>query len=454
MTYATDSILRRCTAQCRIDSPLGTLLLARTDAGLAGAWFESAEAPSRRRSTRRERDDDPLLRDAARQLRAYFAGERRRLRRCRSTCRARRSSAPSGTRCCASSPARRAATATIARRARHAGGEPRGRRGGRPQPGLDHRAVPPRRRQRRRAHRLCRRPRPQDGAAAARGSATRRRGARRERAPTAGAPLRPRDIAELIALAALWGGSFLFMRIAAPAFGPIALAFLRVAGAALLLVPLLAARGELGGAAPALARRSPSSASSTRPCPSSASPTRRCRSTPGCRRSSTRRRRSSPPSSPGSGSATGMTPLRVAGLAIGFAGVLWLGWDKADFRPGGSALGDRCVPARRRCRYGIAPSLTKRRLAGVPPLAVAAGSQLAAAVLLAVPAALRLAGGARRRRTAWLMAGAARRPRHRRRLHPLLPADRQRRPGERDRRDLPDPDLRRAVGRHRSSANG
>ena len=38
--------------------------------------------------------------------------------------------------------------------------------------------------------------------------------------------------------------------------------------------------------------------------------------------------------------------------------------------------------------YGIAPSLTKRRLTGVPPLAVAAGSQVAAALLLAVPAAL------------------------------------------------------------------
>jgi drug/metabolite transporter (DMT)-like permease len=46
--------------------------------------------------------------------------------------------------------------------------------------------------------------------------------------------LRPRDLAELIALAALWGGSFLFLRIAVPAFGPVAIAALRVAGAALL----------------------------------------------------------------------------------------------------------------------------------------------------------------------------------------------------------------------------
>ena len=74
MTYATESIHQHCTAQCRIDSPLGTMLLARTGTGLAGAWFESQkhhpdaiDAP--------ERGDDPLLRETARQLRAYFAGE-------------------------------------------------------------------------------------------------------------------------------------------------------------------------------------------------------------------------------------------------------------------------------------------------------------------------------------------------------------------------------------------
>ena len=74
MTYATTSILAHCTAQCRIASPLGTMLLARTDAGLAGAWFEmqkhhpeAIDAP--------ERNDDPLLASTASQLRAYFAGE-------------------------------------------------------------------------------------------------------------------------------------------------------------------------------------------------------------------------------------------------------------------------------------------------------------------------------------------------------------------------------------------
>ena len=46
-----------------------------------------------------------------------------------------------------------------------------------------------------------------------------------------------RDLGALIMLAALWGGSFLFMRIAAPALGPVVLAEARVliAGGALLL---------------------------------------------------------------------------------------------------------------------------------------------------------------------------------------------------------------------------
>ncbi|MBH9552965.1 DMT family transporter [Inhella gelatinilytica] len=54
-----------------------------------------------------------------------------------------------------------------------------------------------------------------------------------------------RDAVDLLALAAIWGASFLFMRLASPAFGPLTLAFLRVAGAAALLVPILAAQSGL-----------------------------------------------------------------------------------------------------------------------------------------------------------------------------------------------------------------
>ena len=71
----TDAIRSRCTAQSLIETPLGPLLLARTHAGLAGAWF-AAQKHHPAAIDAPERDDDPLLADAASQLRAYFAGER------------------------------------------------------------------------------------------------------------------------------------------------------------------------------------------------------------------------------------------------------------------------------------------------------------------------------------------------------------------------------------------
>jgi methylated-DNA-[protein]-cysteine S-methyltransferase len=67
--------LHQITAQARYDTPLGRVLIARTDTGLAGLWFESQkwhpepfDAP--------ERPDDPLLREAATQIADYFAGRR------------------------------------------------------------------------------------------------------------------------------------------------------------------------------------------------------------------------------------------------------------------------------------------------------------------------------------------------------------------------------------------
>ena len=63
-----------CTAQTTINTPLGTLLLARTAKGLAGVWFDGQKhhpAPL----TAVRRPDDALLRRAAEQLHAYFAGE-------------------------------------------------------------------------------------------------------------------------------------------------------------------------------------------------------------------------------------------------------------------------------------------------------------------------------------------------------------------------------------------
>lgn len=48
-----------------------------------------------------------------------------------------------------------------------------------------------------------------------------------------------KNFAELLLLAAIWGASFLFMRIAAPELGALAVAFLRIIVAALTLSPLL-----------------------------------------------------------------------------------------------------------------------------------------------------------------------------------------------------------------------
>ena len=196
--------------------------------------------------------------------------------------------------------------------------------------------------------------------------------------------MRARDAIELVALAALWGASFLFMRIAVPAFGPVALVFLRLAGAALLLVPLLAARGELASlrrhwraiavvgvlnsALPFLcfAYAALSITAGLSAILNSATPLFAAVVAwlwLGDR----------------------MTPLRIVGLAVGFAGVLWIGWDSADFKPGGSASAiAACLVAT--LSYAVAPSLAKRYLAGAPPLAAAAGSQLTAALLLALPA--------------------------------------------------------------------
>jgi methylated-DNA-[protein]-cysteine S-methyltransferase len=63
---------RVCT---RYESPLGTMLLAATDRGLAGVWFVGQRhGPDA--SGWREDPDHPVLREAIAQLAAYFAGER------------------------------------------------------------------------------------------------------------------------------------------------------------------------------------------------------------------------------------------------------------------------------------------------------------------------------------------------------------------------------------------
>jgi len=82
-----------------------------------------------------------------------------------------------------------------------------------------------------------------------------------------------------------------------------------------------------------------------------------------------------------------LTPARIAGLAIGFGGVLGMSWTNGSFRTGGSGWAVlACLVAT--LSYGFSPNYTKRRLQGAAPLAIAAGSQVAATLMLIVPAIL------------------------------------------------------------------
>ncbi len=200
--------------------------------------------------------------------------------------------------------------------------------------------------------------------------------------------MKPRDLLELILLAAIWGASFLFMRMGAGEFGPAALAFVRVAGATAFLLPLLAARGQLGALRahwrPILVVGITNSG-----IPFLCFSLAALAITGGL-----------------SSIFNATTPLfgaliawlwlkdklstaRSIGLAIGFAGVVWLAWDKASLKPGDAGVSSAlaisaCLLAT--LLYGFSANFTKRYLTGVPSLALATGSQLAATLFLALPA--------------------------------------------------------------------
>jgi drug/metabolite transporter (DMT)-like permease len=72
---------------------------------------------------------------------------------------------------------------------------------------------------------------------------------------------------------------------------------------------------------------------------------------------------------------------RAAGLAVGFAGVLLLAADQADFKPGGSGWAIVAMLLAT-LSYGLAANLTRQLLGGVSALVSAAGSQIVAAILL------------------------------------------------------------------------
>ena len=73
MTSTLTAVRSACTAQATTLSALGPILLARTARGLAGAWFAGQKHHPGALDLP-DLPDDPLLADAADQLRAYFAG--------------------------------------------------------------------------------------------------------------------------------------------------------------------------------------------------------------------------------------------------------------------------------------------------------------------------------------------------------------------------------------------
>lgn len=194
----------------------------------------------------------------------------------------------------------------------------------------------------------------------------------------------PRDLLDLTLLAALWGGSFLFMRYAVPDFGVVPLIWLRVALASVCLLPLLLMKGQLG----ALRERAGAVAvmglfNSGLPFLLIAWATLSI--TAGL-----------------ASIMNAMTPVFTAligalwlgdrldgrrglGLLLGLAGVALLAADKADFRPGGSGWAIVAMLLATAC-YGFAANHTRRYLQGVPALVNATGTQLVSALVLLPPA--------------------------------------------------------------------
>ena len=196
--------------------------------------------------------------------------------------------------------------------------------------------------------------------------------------------MKPRDLLDLTLLAALWGGSFLFMRYAVPDFGVVPLIWLRVALASICLLPLLLLKRQFG------VLRRQAGALTIMSLFNSGLPFlliawATLSITAGL-----------------ASIMNAMTPVftaligalwlgdrldgrRSLGLLLGLAGVALLAADKADFRPGGSGWAIVAMLLATAC-YGFAANHTRRYLQGVPALVNATGTQLVSALVLLPPA--------------------------------------------------------------------
>jgi drug/metabolite transporter (DMT)-like permease len=193
------------------------------------------------------------------------------------------------------------------------------------------------------------------------------------------------NLLELCLLAAIWGASFLFLRIAAPEFGPLTLIALRVGIAALVLAPVLRsalARSQLRAKAwPLLVVGISNSAL---PFGLFAYSTLYVNAGLDSILNAT-----TPIWTALIAAAwfqAGLGRQQLAGLLLGLAGVVLLVWDTVGAGMAGVPLAVAAALLAAVC-YGFAVNYSKRHLAGVQPLVVAFGSQFFAAIVL-LPVAL------------------------------------------------------------------
>lgn len=194
----------------------------------------------------------------------------------------------------------------------------------------------------------------------------------------------PKQLFDLVLLAAIWGASFLFMRVGSPEFGPVTLIFFRVGIGAAVLLPVLIWRGQfmamLKHAGPLFAVGVLNSA-----IPFTLFAYATLYITAGL-----------------AAILNSTTPLftalvaylwlherletrRAWGLFVGFAGVAILMSGRAALPESGGLLAAGATLLATLC-YGISALYTKRRLTGVSALTVSTGSLIGATLAMLLPA--------------------------------------------------------------------
>lgn len=203
--------------------------------------------------------------------------------------------------------------------------------------------------------------------------------------------MKPSHVVQLLVLAALWGASFLFIRVGVTEFGVAPLMALRVSIGAIVLLIMLALRGTPRASIATLRERAvplfvvgvlnsaaPFCLFAFAELTLSAGTTSVINAT-----------------TPLWGALVAfvwlkdrLTPLRTLGMLIGFSGVVSLVWGQIDtshgaLAPSASTQALAALAATGAAMfYGVAASYTKRHLTGVDSLTIATGSMIGGSLAL------------------------------------------------------------------------